>query len=70
MIVGIVLGLCAPYWSCYGAIEYIFNTLQMRLQMDIQGVENVLGLVNKINGIIGDVYLFEKYFFHVGFPGK
>jgi hypothetical protein len=59
---------CASYWSCNGAIEYVFNTLQTRLQMNMQGVENVLGLVNKINRIIGDMSLFEKYFFHVGFP--
>ena len=31
----------APYWSCDGAIEYVFNTLQMRLQMEINRVDNV-----------------------------
>jgi hypothetical protein len=59
---------CAPYWSCNGVFEYDFNRLQTRLQMDMQGVENVLGLVNKINRIISDMSLFEKNFVHVGFP--
>jgi hypothetical protein len=58
----------APYWSCDGAIEYVFNTLQTRLQMDVHGVENVLALVGKIAGIIGDIPMFKNYFIHVGFP--
>ncbi len=51
---------CAPYWSCDGAIEYVFKMLQTRLQMGMQGVENVLGLVNKINGTIGDMFFVQK----------
>jgi hypothetical protein len=58
----------APYWSCDGAIEYVFNTLQTKLQMDVHGVENVLALVGKIAGIIGDIPMFQNYFIHVGFP--
>ena len=44
---------CAPYWSCDGSIEYIFNTVQTRLQMDVHGVDTVFDLVNKINTIVG-----------------
>ena len=58
----------APYWSCDGAIEYVFNTLQTRMQMDVHGVKNVLELVGKIGGIIGDMLSFKNYFIHVGFP--
>jgi hypothetical protein len=58
----------APYWSCDGAIEYVFNTLQTRLQIDQIGVENEYGLVNKINNIIGSIPSFKRYFIHVGFP--
>ena len=58
----------ASYWSCDGAIEYIFNTLQTRLQMEIDGVNNVFQLVNKINVIIGWMPSFKRYFLHVGFP--
>jgi len=38
----------APYWSCDGAIEYIFNTIQTKLQMDTEWVDSIHGLVNKI----------------------
>ena len=58
----------APYWSCDGAIEYVFNTIQTKLKMDPEGVDNIHGLVNKINGIVGDVTSFKPYFIHVGFP--
>jgi hypothetical protein len=58
----------APYWSCDGAIEYVFNTLPTRMQMDVQGVDTVLKLVGNIGGIIGDMPLFKNYFIHVGFP--
>ena len=58
----------APYWSCDGAIEYVFNTLQTRLQMDVNGVDTVFELVNKINAIIADMPSFKGYFIHVGFP--
>ena len=58
----------APYWSCDVAIEYVFNTLQMRLQMEINGVDNVFQLVNKINVIIGGMPSLKRYFLHVGFP--
>jgi hypothetical protein len=57
-----------PYWSCDGAIEYVFNTLQAHLQMEINGVDNVFQLVNKINVIIGGMPSFKSYFLHVGFP--
>ena len=58
----------APYWSCDGAIKYVFNTLHTRLQMEINGVNSVYQLVNKINTIIGGLPLFKQYFLHVGFP--
>ena len=58
----------APYWSCDRAIEYVFNTIQTCFQMDVHGVENVLALVGKIGGIIGDMSSFKNYFIYVGFP--
>ena len=45
-------------WSCDGAIEYVFyvfNTLQTHLLMEINGVDKVFRLVNKINLIIGEM---------------
>jgi hypothetical protein len=57
-----------PYWSCDGAIEYVFNMLQMHLQIKINVVDNVFQLVNKINVIIGGMPSFKRYFLHVDFP--
>lgn len=58
----------APYWSCDGVIEYVFNSIQTHLQMEINGVNSVFQLVNKINVIIGGMPSFKRYFLHVGFP--
>jgi hypothetical protein len=58
----------APYWSCDGSIDYVFNTLQTRLQSDYIGVDDKFALVNKINQIIGSIPSFKQYFLHVGFP--
>ena len=60
----------APYWSCDGPIEYVLNTIHIKLQMDQNGVDNVDELVVKINDIIF-VLVFSScraYFVHVGFP--
>jgi hypothetical protein len=58
----------APYWSCDGSIEYVFNTLQTKLQLDHIGVDDEFALVNKINNIIVSIPSFKPYFLHVGFP--
>ena len=60
----------APYWSCDGAIEYVFNTLQTNLQVDVNGVGTVYQLVNKINTIIAHMPHFKRYFIHVGFANN
>ncbi len=49
-----------PYWFCGSAIEYIFNTLQTRLQMEINGMDTVL--------VIEGMPSFKRYFLHMGFP--
>jgi hypothetical protein len=61
---------CAPYWSCDGSIEYVFNTLQTRLQSDHIGVDDKFALVNNINQIIGLILSFKHYFLHIGFLDK
>jgi transposase len=52
------------------SVEYVFNTIQTMLQMDPEGVDDIHGLVNKINGIIGDMTNFKPYFIHVLFPNN
>ena len=58
----------ALYWSCNGSIEYVFDTLQTRLQLDHICVDDEFALVNKINNIIRSIPSFKQYFLHVGFP--
>lgn len=61
----------APYWSCDGPIEYVFNTIHTMLQMDEDnGVETIDDLELEIDDIIFDLVdtSFRPYFVHVGFP--
>jgi hypothetical protein len=57
-----------PYRLCDEAIEYVFNMIQTKLQMDPEAVDSIHELVNKINGIMGDMTSFKPYFLHVHFP--
>jgi hypothetical protein len=74
MIIHLIYSRChcvvfhAPYWSYDSSIEYVFNTLQTRLQSDHIGVDDKFALVNKINNIIGLIPSFKQYFLHIGFP--
>jgi hypothetical protein len=58
----------APYWSCDGAIEYVFNTIHTELEMD-DGVamEKIDDLENRINNIVGGLPGFRRYFLNAGF---
>ena len=58
----------APYWSCDGAIEYVFNSIHTILEMNTETeMGDVHALVNRINLIIGSLGSFRRYFLHVGF---
>ena len=62
----------APYWSCDGAIEYVFNTIHTSLQMsnEITGASTLDDLRDKLDDIIFRMVTtsFRPYFVHVGFP--
>jgi hypothetical protein len=58
----------APYWSCDGSIEYVFNTIHTKLQWYYKEINNLEQLENTMNLIIGGFTTFKKYFVHVGFP--
>ena len=60
----------APYWSCDGPIEYVFNIIHTKLQIDYDGVDNVEDLIAKIDDIIFVLVhsYFRAYSVHVGFP--
>ena len=60
----------APYWSCDGAIEYVFNTIQTKIKMADNGVTTADDLIHEIDDIIFHMvdHSFYPYFRHVGFP--
>ena len=60
----------APYWSCDGAIEYVFNTIHTMLQMNETVAEDVHQLIIELDDIIFRMVpnSFRPYFVHVGFP--
>ena len=62
----------APYWSCDGAVEYVFNTIHTSLQMsnEITGASTLDDLRDKLDDIIFCMVTtsFRPYFVHVGFP--
>ena len=59
----------APYWSCDGPIEYVFNTIHVKLQMNDTGVKTTAALEKEIDDIIFGMVdaSFYPYFRHVGF---
>lgn len=60
----------APYWSCDGSIEYVFNTLHTQLEKASEnGVTHVEDLKLKISDILHQMMpaSFWQYFKHVGF---
>ena len=58
----------APYWSCDGAIEYVFNTIHMFLLYYYTDLQIMDDLESALESIIeNDLGLFSHYFRHVGF---
>ena len=59
----------APYWSCDGPIEYVFNTIHVKLLMNDTGVKTTAALEKEIDDIIFGMVdaSFYPYFRHVGF---
>jgi hypothetical protein len=58
------LGECRTWDRFKDNVE---DTLQMGLQVEINGVDTVFQLVHKNNVIIGGMPSFTWYFLHVGF---
>ena len=57
----------APYWPVDGAIEYVFNTLQVLLCVNLREIKDNDDLINHIQNIIANFERFTEYFHHVGF---
>ena len=58
----------APYWPADGAVEYVFNTIQTRLQCFVNQLQTMDALRNRLHLIVDTIPSFHKYFLHVGFP--
>ena len=58
----------APYWPVDGAVEYVFNMVQTRLEVYFNRLATIPALRNRIYLIISTIPSFYKYFRHVGFP--
>ena len=58
----------APYWPVDGSVEYVFNTIQTRMQAYFNRLTTIPALRNRINLIVATIPSFYKYFRHVGFP--
>ena len=57
----------APYYPIDGAIEYVFNTLQVRLSLRMSYIVNENTLRNELLDSIGVIQTYVPYFEHVGF---
>ena len=60
----------APYWSCDGPIEYVFNKIQTDLQGPFNDIDTVGDLENRIDVIIGGIQSYREYFLNVGFKNN
>ena len=58
---------CAPYWPVDGAIEYVFNNLQVLPCVNLREIKDNDDLINHIQNIIANFERFIEYFRHVGF---
>jgi len=56
----------APYWSCDGAIEYVFCTIHSYLLKHHGDVANLDALEHFTNEAFNSIPTFAPYFEHVG----
>ena len=59
----------APYWAVDGPIEYIFNTIQNTLTINMPRIRNVDDLINELNNAVARIPQeeFQRYFEHCGY---
>ena len=57
----------ASYWPIDGAIEHIFNILQVLLSVNLRKIKEHDDLINHIKNTIASFGRFTEYFRHVGF---
>ena len=68
-VAGHRLAFRAPYWAVDGPIEYVFNSIQNELTINMPRIKNATDLINEINHAIASIPQaeFRNYFLHCGF---
>ena len=63
------LAFRAPYWAVDGPIEYVFNTIQNMLTINMHRIKNVFDLVHELNNAVASLPqdTIYRYFEHCGF---
>ena len=61
------LAFRAPYYAVDGPIEYVFNTLQNYLRINLPRITDNESLLHELDNAIASIYNFERYFIHCGF---
>lgn len=56
------LAFRAPYYPIDGPIEYVFNTVQGTLRINMDAITDGPSLVAEVTAAIGDIQTFEPYF--------
>lgn len=57
----------APYYPIDGPIEYVFNTIQGMLRINMDYVTDGPSLVAEVGYAIGNITTFEPYFINCGY---
>ena len=57
----------APYYAVDGPIEYVFNTLQVYLRINMHKINCGPSLLNELGNAIVSILSFAPYFLHCGF---
>ena len=58
---------CAPYYSVNGPIEYVFNTIQDMLRINMDRITDMNSLILELLNAITAIHSFEPYFVNCGF---
>ena len=57
----------APYYPIDGPIEYVVNTVQGSLHINMANIVDGPSLVDEVIASIGDIQTFEPYFVNCGY---
>ena len=57
----------APYYPIDGPIEYVFNTIQGTLRINMASIKDGPSLVAEVIAAISDIHTFEPYFINCGY---